>query len=193
MVTSFTKIAVVLGILRSALGTANLPPSSVLTALALLLSIYVMSPVVKSSWNQLNLESKNRASSGDWMSQAKRALPPWIQFLETHASAEDIELFESLAKERGGEANRSENAIDSLIVLAPAFMISELREAFRIGFLIFLPFLIIDLAISAIVLSLGMHMLSPTTLSLPIKLLLFVAADGWRTVCESLVSSYAGS
>ncbi len=185
MVTSFTKIVVVLGILRSALGTSQTPPSTVLTGLALLLTFYVMAPV-----GEACLEDYRALPDGTpLLERAAQALVPLRGFLSDHARDEDLRLFAELAGVPEGARSKAARP-PSLRLLVPAFLLGELREAFRIGFLLFLPFLVVDLVVSALTLSLGMHMLSPTTIALPLKLLLFVSADGWRLLCEALVRGY---
>lgn len=183
--TSFVKITVVLGILRSALGTQQLPPTMVLTGLALILSAYVMAPTAKQAWEAATDESLNDAPLMEILHAASE---PLTDFLLSHADPDDLGLFMEIAEERHGEEDRITER--NLLVAAPAFIVGELREAFRIGFLIFLPFLVVDLVISCVLLALGMHMLAPTTVSLPFKLLLFVATDGWLLLSEALVRSY---
>lgn len=185
--TSFVKIAVVLGIARSALGTQQLPPTPVLTGLAVILSAHVMAPVATAAWEAATHESDS-ASEVALLDGLSAARTPLVDFLLTHADPDDLALFLDIGAEaRGDEHDLTEQ---SLLVAAPAFLIGELRDAFRIGFLIFLPFLVVDLIVSCVLLALGMHMLSPTTVSLPFKLLLFVAADGWLLLSESLVRGY---
>ncbi|MFW6368999.1 MAG: type III secretion system export apparatus subunit SctR [Myxococcota bacterium] len=188
--SSFVKIAVVLGIARSALGVQQLPPTPVLTGLAVILSVHVMAPVVTSAWDAAT-EGGRDAGEVALVDGIMAAKDPLVGFLLSHTDPEDLALFAEVANEARGE----EEAVrpGSLLVVAPAFIIGELREAFRIGFLIFLPFLVVDLVVSCVLLALGMHMLSPTTVSLPFKLLLFVAADGWLLLSESLVRSYIPS
>ena len=194
LISSFTKIVVVLSIARSAMGTQNLPPSIVITGLAAVLSLHVMSPTLQASWAAL------RAGDGalevaTLTRRAGPALAPIRAFLERHAEPQEIEAFAALAEAARDPELRPPDADSEglpFTVLLPAFLVSELSEAFHFGFLIFLPFLIIDLTVGTVLLSLGMHMLSPTTVSLPFKLLLFVAADGWRLLAEGLVSSYLG-
>ncbi len=185
--TSFVKIAVVLSIARSAMGTQQLPPTPVLTGLAVILSAHVMAPVMTTSWEAATAKADSGQDLAliDGLSAARE---PLVAFLVSHADPDDLDLFLEVAAEtRGEDHDLTEH---SLLVAAPAFVIGELRDAFRIGFLIFLPFLVVDLVVSCVLLSLGMHMLSPTTVSLPFKLLLFVAADGWLLISESLVRGY---
>lgn len=190
MLTSFVKIAVVLSIVRSAFGAQQLPPTSVITGLAVVLSLYVMSPVIDASRAVLDEIQPNTAS--DYLAAADRASAPLHAFLTRHSTQEDRETFARLAADLRGEDPPDRVDHHGLLVVMPAFVISELREAFRIGFVIFLPFLVVDLAVSCILLALGMHMLSPTTVSLPFKLMLFVLTDGWLLLSEALVRSYLG-
>ncbi|MDF1565488.1 MAG: flagellar type III secretion system pore protein FliP [Deltaproteobacteria bacterium] len=190
MVTSFAKMAVVLGILRSALGSATVPPTTVLTSLALLLSCFVMAPVAQRA-HAAQAEAARAGASFE--ARLDAAAGPLRDFLLRHSRPEDRLLFLELAAGGEGVAEGTSTPpgeAPALRILVPAFLLGELREAFRIGFLLFLPFLVVDLVVSAVTLSLGMHMLSPTTVSLPLKLLLFVATDGWQLLAEALVRGY---
>jgi type III secretion protein R len=198
--TSYVKISIVLNILRNALGAQQVPPMAVTSAIAVILSLYVMAPTIdecrreaapllKSEGGE-DLMSKQSAARLIETAQAMEG--PVKGFLRRNASASSVKLFLSLARSRGGakDAGWKPPSEGSLSVLLPAFLITELEEAFFIGFLIFLPFLIIELVISNILLSLGMHMLSPTTISLPFKLLLFVSVSGWEILSRGLVMGY---
>ena len=190
IMTSFAKIAVVLSILRSALGTQNVPPNLVITALAIILSVFVMSPVFSQMWEASGplfdgegLVIEDIESAG---AIAGQIVEPWREFLAANSGAAEIEMFANL---RGADV--PEGVSDTPLSLAiPAFAITELAEAFMIGFLLFLPFLVLDLLVGSVLLSLGMHMLSPTSVSLPFKLLLFVLINGWMVLSESLVLGY---
>ncbi|MGL5117076.1 MAG: flagellar type III secretion system pore protein FliP [Beijerinckiaceae bacterium] len=184
MVTSFTRIVVVLSLLRTALGTATAPPNAVLTGLALFLTAFVMTPTFEASYREgvqpLLAGQIREAEAFD------RASGPFKTFMLKHVRNKDLELFLDLSRKP-----RPETAQDTpLQVLVPAFMISELRRAFEIGFLLFIPFLIIDLVVSSILISMGMMMVPPVTVSLPFKLIFFVLVDGWTLVVGSLVQSY---
>lgn len=199
MMTSFVKIAVVLSIVRNAIGTPQVPPTLVVTGLAFVLSIVVMAPVgqriireVQPVLGQAQGQSVASAQAADAIvNAALRAREPVREFLARHAHARDRALFADLSRRLAEPADRAAVADTDFLVLTPAFVTSELKEAFAIGFLLFLPFLIIDIVISNLLLSLGMHMLSPTTVSLPFKLLLFVLVDGWALLARGLVLSYA--
>jgi flagellar biosynthesis protein FliP len=184
MVTSFTRIIVVLSLLRTALGTATSPPNSVLSALALFLTAFIMAPTFEASYRQgiqPLLAGQIREAEA-----FERASQPFRQFMLKHVRDKDLELFLDLSRQP-----RPQTAEQTpLQVLIPAFMISELRRAFEIGFLLFIPFLIIDLVVSSILISMGMMMVPPVTVSLPFKLIFFVLVDGWSLVVGSLVQSY---
>ncbi|MDE0855384.1 MAG: type III secretion system export apparatus subunit SctR [Nevskia sp.] len=194
MVTSFTKIVVVLSLLRNALGLQQVPPNVVINGLAIILSIYVMYPVILDSYGAID----QRAGSAPMQKfDVKRLLDyadsgkePLRQFLIRHASDNERAFFLHTAK-RLMSKNQAEIGQDDFIVVIPAFTVTELTVAFQIGFLIFLPFLVIDLIVSNILLALGMMMLSPTTVSLPFKLMLFVFLDGWAKLVHGLVLTYA--
>lgn len=184
--TSFLKMAVVLSIARSALGAPQVPPSTAVTALALLLTAVAMGPVAEASWDALRSAPEPRGAEAA-IATAGRALEPLRAFLSRQARADDRAAFLELARRarpHGGVAEAD------LAVLAPAFVVSELRRAFTMGFLVFLPFLVVDLLVANVLLALGLTQLSPTSVSLPFKLLLFVAADGWRLLARGLVLGY---
>lgn len=197
LITSFVRIAVVLSILKSAIGTPQIPPNQVITGLALLLTLYVMAPTGERIYQAIE-PLMNRGSaeivSGDSVATleaaALRAKEPIRDFLLKFSAPRDRGLFFNLAlkmrtpEERVGVTDRD------MLIIIPAFLTSELRRAFEIGFLLFVPFLVVDMVIANVLLALGMHMLSPTTVSLPFKLLLFVLADGWQLVLRGLVESY---
>jgi type III secretion protein R len=198
LMTSFVKIAVVLSILKSALGSAQIPPSSIITGLALILTIYVMAPTGERMLRAVEPELGRGVGAEVLSGQGIEALvaagdkakEPVRDFLLRHGSARDRGVFHALALRMRTGAERASISDRDFLVLVPAFLASELRRAFEIGFLIFIPFLVVDLVISNLLLALGMHMLSPTTVSLPFKLLLFVLADGWQLLLRGLVESY---
>ncbi|HLH91416.1 MAG TPA: flagellar type III secretion system pore protein FliP [Xanthobacteraceae bacterium] len=184
MVTSFTRIVVVLSLLRTALGTATAPPNTVLVSLALFLTAFVMAPAFQRSYdvgikplmaNQITTEQAFDRSAG-----------PLRDFMLKNVREKDLKLFLDMSH----DAAPAKPEDLSLRVLVPAFMISELRRAFEIGFLLYLPFLIIDLVVASILMSMGMMMLPPVVVSLPFKLIFFVLVDGWSLVAGSLVQSY---
>ena len=201
MVTSFTRIVVVLSLLRSALGLQQSPPNAVLIGLSLFLTAYIMGPTLEASWRdgvQPMIDNQITAEQG-----FERSSEPIRAFMESHVREKDLQLFVDLgekpaepaagaaiaAPEAGADAKAEAAPLRALV---PAFMLSELRRAFEIGFLLFLPFLIIDMVIAAILTSMGMMMLPPLVVSLPFKLIFFVLVDGWSLVAGSLVQSYGG-
>jgi flagellar biosynthetic protein FliP len=184
MVTSFTRIIVVLSLLRTALGTATAPPNAVLVSLALFLTAFVMGPAFQTAYD---VGIKPLIANEITPEQAfERSSEPFRAFMLKNVRDKDLKLFSDLSRE---PTPATPEAV-SLRVLVPAFMISELKRAFEIGFLLFLPFLIIDLVIASILMSMGMMMLPPVVVSLPFKLIFFVLVDGWSLVAGSLVQSY---
>ncbi len=183
MVTSFTRIIVVLSLLRSALGTQQMPPNQVLIGLALFLTVFVMSP----TWNKVYYNAVSPYLEGKitFKEAYDRALKPVRDFMFNQVRERNLALFCNLAKIR--PRNRADVPTH---VLIPAFITSELQTAFEIGFMIFIPFLIIDMVVSSILLAMGMIMLPPVMISLPFKLILFVLVDGWDLVIASLVRSF---
>jgi flagellar biosynthesis protein FliP len=183
-VTGFTRILVVLGFIRTGLGTPTAPPNQVLVGIALFLTIFVMAP----TFNQIKKDSIDPLRA-DRISQEvalKRAEVPMREFMFDQTRTKDLALFSRLAK-----LDKPKTRADvPTYVLIPAFAISELKTAFQIGFLIFLPFLIIDIVIASTLMSMGMVMLPPVFISLPFKILLFVLVDGWNLVTQSLVQSF---
>ena len=184
MVTSFTRIIVVLSLLRTALGTATAPPNAVLVSLALFLTAFVMGPAFQRAYDIGVRPLMNNEITPE---QAfERSAEPFRAFMLKNVREKDLGLFMDLSREpRPATPDQV-----SLRILVPAFMISELKRAFEIGFLLFLPFLIIDLVIASILMSMGMMMLPPVVVSLPFKLIFFLLVDGWSLVAGSLVQSY---
>lgn len=195
MLTSFVKIAVVLSIVRNAFGTQQIPPNQIVTGLAFVLTIFVMTPVGEQVYEATRLEgqrsprifSENNVEA--LIGAAEEGKEPVRTFLERHAHDRERALFVDLA---GRLADDPAQIVDprSFQVLIPSFVISELKEAFQIGFIVFIPFLIIDMVVANILLALGMMMLSPTTIALPFKILLFVLVDGWFLIVKGLVLGY---
>ena len=195
--TSFVKIAVVFSILRNALGTGQVPSGMIITALAMILSVYVMSPVGQEIAEaagpaSARLSSQLKAGNTDALFEVvDKGKEPLRKFLDRNAGAREKQLFLDLARRVRPADKRQDIQATDLLVLLPSFLISELTEAFQIGFLVFIPFLVIDMVVANVLLALGMHMLSPTTVSLPFKLLLFVLVDGWYLLARALVLGYA--
>ena len=188
MLTSFTKIVVVLSLLRNALGVQQVPPNLVLNGLAMILTIYVMFPVGSDVTDIVVEADIDIASSEDLLAVVDVAKEPVREFLLAHSDELERSFFDATLEVM--DAEREVGPAD-FVVLVPAFTVSELTEAFQIGFLIYLPFIVIDLVVSNILMALGMVMLSPTLVSLPFKLLLFVAVEGWAKLAHGLVLSYA--
>jgi flagellar biosynthetic protein FliP len=186
MMTAFTRIVVVLSFLRTALGTQQTPPNTVLISLAMFLTLFIMTPTFQASYDQ-GIKPL-MAGEMEEMEAFTKAVVPFKQFMLKHTREKDLALFMNLSK-----LEKPKEAADTpLQVVIPSFMISELRRAFEIGFLIFLPFLVIDMVTSSILMSMGMMMLPPVMISLPFKIIFFVLVDGWYLIAGSLVQSYGG-
>ena len=184
MLTAFTRIVIVLSLVRNAIGVPQLPPNQVIIGLALFLTFFVMAP----TWNAIHREALQPYLAGE-ISQIeafRRAEQPIRQFMLRQTREKDLALFVHLARL---DPPRTADDIPTY-VLIPAFIISELKTAFQMGFLLFLPFLIIDIVVSSVLMSMGMLMLPPVVISLPFKLLLFVLVDGWHLIARSLVQSF---
>ena len=194
----FVKFSVVFAILRSALGLQQVPPPAVTTGLALVLTAYVMAPVGTQAYDAVQpllMESSGQdvvSPGGAQMvlEAVSRAREPLRAFLFKHAHPKERAAFHQMALRMGPPSWKESLKDTDLLVLVPAFTVSELTEAFMIGFLIFLPFLVIDMVVSNLLLAMGMHMLSPVTISMPFKLLLFVLVDGWDLLVRGLVQGY---
>lgn len=184
-VTSFTRIVVALSLLRSGFGAPGVPPNPVIISLALFLSFFVMAPTFSTAWEQ-GIEPYTKGQISEERA-FEAAAAPFRQFMLAEVGREELALFAGLAQDRPVEASAVK-----LTTLVPAFMVSELKRAFEIGFLLLLPFLIIDLAVAAVLMAMGMMMLPPPTISLPMKIIFFVLVDGWALVAGSLVKSFAG-
>ena len=190
MLTSFSKIAVVLSIARSAMGSQQIPPTTVLTGLAVILSVHVMAPVFEDTFREGKAAFTHPQDMDGMLAAGATAAVPLRNFLVKHGHEEDRAMFLDLARQLRGETRAAEVQEADLVVIVPAFVISELKEAFQIGFLVFLPFLVLDMVIANLLLALGMQSLSPTSVSLPFKLLLFVMVDGWHLLSQGLVLGY---
>nr|WP_244505105.1 flagellar type III secretion system pore protein FliP [Pelagibacterium luteolum] len=186
MVTSFTRIVVVLSLLRTAIGLQTAPPNSVMISLALFLTAFIMAPTLQSAYEQgivpliegeVEITEALEISSG-----------PFHEFMLNHVRERDLMLFMDLTETPAPETPEE----IELRILVPAFMISELRRAFEIGFLLFLPFVVIDMVVASVLMSMGMMMLPPVIISLPFKLIFFVLVDGWHLVAGSLIRSFTG-
>ena len=186
MVTSFTRIVVVFHFLRTALGTQTTPPNQVIVGLALFITIAIMSPV----FTEVNTKAIKPYTAGKIKQEQaiEKGLSPLREFMLKQTREKDLKLFMDLNKKSADDIKDYDDIPITIVI--PAFIISELRAAFIIGFLIYLPFIVIDMVVSSVLMSMGMMMLPPTTISLPFKLLLFVLADGWNLVIGQLVNSF---
>ena len=184
MVTSFTRIIIVLHFVRTAIGTQSSPPNNVLIGLSLFLTLFIMSPVIA----QIKTEAYDPLVAEEITQQEalERGIQPLREFMLKQTRQDDLRLFMDIAKIEPVES------VDelSITIIIPAFIISELRAAFIIGFLIYVPFIVIDMVVSSVLMYMGMMMLPPTTISMPFKILLFILADGWNLVIGQLVNSF---
>jgi flagellar biosynthetic protein FliP len=181
--TSFLRYIIVLSILKTALGTQQVPPSIVLVGMALVLTLYTMAPVFGDMYNKIDPVMKKNGSVVQIMQEGSG---PLKDFMMRQTRQSDVAFFLSMSR-----SQPPENPKDlALWEVAPAYMVSELRTAFEIGFIIFIPFIVLDLVVANILLALGMFMLSPTIISLPFKILIFVAVDGWSLIVNGLVQSF---
>ena len=201
--TSYLKIVVVMSLIRNALGIQSIPPNMVLNALAMILSFYIMAPVCSESWNIIKTE---RAAMAEREKNAEKPQPgqpfyetdivekasaPFKDWLNRQIGERERAFFVSTAERLWGKDDEpAEIDHNSFYILLPSFCVSELTKAFQIGFLVYLPFIAIDIIVSNILLAMGMMMVSPVTISLPFKLLLFVMVDGWTMLIQGLVRSY---
>ena len=206
--TSYLKIVVVMSLIRNALGIQSIPPNMVLNALAMILTFYIIAPVASESWSVLQQEMAARrqgtsaeagqatasgATAGDWLETdaVARAAEPFRAWLSAHTSDRERAFFVHTAETlwaKDGEPATVDP--ESYYILLPSFCVSELTKAFQIGFLVYLPFIAIDIIVSNILLAMGMMMVSPVTISLPFKLLLFVMVNGWTLLIQGLVRGY---
>ena len=207
--TSYLKIVVVMSLIRNALGIQSIPPNMVINALAMILTFYIMAPVASESWGIAQKELGKQAASASGATQAAKppnqqpaalsisteaigkAAEPFRKFLSDHTSARERAFFVSTAETLWGK-NGEPAVVDSesFYILLPSFCVSELTKSFQIGFLVYLPFIAIDIIVSNILLAMGMMMVSPVTISLPFKLLLFVMVNGWTLLIQGLVKGY---
>ena len=190
--TSFLKLVVVMHILKSALGLQEVPPSMLINTLALVLTIYIMAPVgvqMMNIFSEYNISSENLKDPNIYPA-AKASIEPLKDFMQEHTGEKETAFFANGLDKSMAKRNLPKMDKESLIVLIPAFTTSQLKSAFQTGFMIYLPFIIIDLIVSNVLLALGMIMVSPIMISLPFKLLLFVMVDGWSRLLNSLVLSY---
>jgi type III secretion protein R len=192
MVTSYTKLVIVFGLLRTALGLQQTPPNMVLNGLAIILSVYIMAPVgmdVADSLRNRQFGAKGEGLS-DIVAVMDAAKAPMREFLQKHTQDRERQFFLKSANNIWPQARADKLQPDDFMVIVPSFTLSELTRAFQIGFVIYLVFVVVDLIVATVLLALGMSMVAPTTISLPFKLLLFVMLDGWTRLIHGLVLSY---
>ncbi|CCB66679.1 type III secretion system export apparatus subunit SctR [Hyphomicrobium sp. MC1] len=193
MATTYVKLVVVLGLVRNALGVQNVPPNMALNGIAIILTVYIMAPVAIASYQAVRdrpVDTRNMESLADI---ARDGAKPFLHFLERNTTPADRAFFVDTTH-RLWPKDQADSVTDhDILVLVPAFTTAELTKAFKAGFLLFLPFIVIDLIVSNILLAMGMMMVSPMTISLPFKLFLFVIVNGWQKLIQGLVLSYAGT
>lgn len=187
-VTSYTKISIVLSLVRNAVGVQQVPSNMIINAIALILTCYVMMPVFHAGQSQL-LHSHGEGLQRV-MDAADAAKKPFVEFLAKHTHEKHIDFFMQAAKEMWSPEQAALVQRSDMIILAPSFLLTELAEAFRIGFILYLVFVVIDLVVASILLAMGMSQVSPTNIAIPFKLLLFVALDGWTKLLQGLVLTY---
>lgn len=193
MGTSFLKLVVVFSILRNATGLQQIPPNIAMNALAIILTLYIMAPVGYEAYEIVQREEISfdlKDEEMGWVEDLKLVIQPYKQFIKDNTNEKQRNFFLKSVRILWPKKYQAELSGDDLIVLLPSFCISELTKAFQIGFLLYLPFIVIDLIVSNILLAMGMMMVSPMTISLPFKLLLFVLLDGWTRLVHGLVLSY---
>jgi type III secretion protein R len=190
--TSFIKMSTVLFLLRNALGVQQTPPNIVLYGVALLLTAYVMAPVVTKAYTAATVPGQQYATFDDYKNVASKVAVPVKEFMARFTSPGEREFFANAAQRVWGPNSGLVANPDDLLVVMPAFVLSELRRGFEAGFLIYLPFIAVDLVTTAVLMAMGMSAVSPTTISVPFKLFLFVAIEGWTRLMHGLVIGYAG-
>jgi len=188
--TAFIKVSIVLFLVRNALGTQQVPPNIVLYGAALILTVFISAPVAEQTYNRLTDPQLRYQSFDDWVTAAKEGQEPLRVYLKKFTSEEQRTFFLSSTEQVWPEEMRGRAKADDFVILVPSFLISELKRAFEIGFLLYLPFITIDLVVTTILMAMGMSMVSPTVISIPFKLFLFVAIDGWSRLMHGLVLSY---
>ena len=192
VVTSYTKIAVVLGLLRNAIGVQQVPPNMVLNGVAMIVTCYVMAPVLMEASERMHVSAPTGVQSNaqQILGAADAAREPFRRFLDKHADSAEKAFFLKSAAAIWPPERAAQLKKDDLLVLAPAFLLTELTAAFRIGFLLYLAFIVIDLVIANVLLAMGLSQVTPTNVAIPFKLLLFVVLDGWSKLIHGLVLTY---
>lgn len=192
VVTSYAKIVVVLGLLRNAIGVQQVPPNMVLNGIAMIISVYIMAPIFIDASNAMSLgrPSDGKSTSQQLMTAADSAREPFRRFLDKHADEREKQFFLRSAALVWPAQQAKLLKKDDLLVLAPAFLLTELASAFRIGFLLYLAFIVVDIVIANVLLAMGLSQVTPTNVAIPFKLLLFVMLDGWSRLVHGLVLTY---
>jgi type III secretion protein R len=191
MVTSYTKIVVVLGLVRNALGVQQVPPNMVLNGIAIIVSVYIVAPIFMDSFDALSRPNAGQGAGTKQVASAMEAArEPVRRFLDKHAHAREKAFFLKSVSAVWTPERAKQVKADDLLILAPAFTLSELTEAFKIGFLIYLAFIVVDLVTANVLLALGLSQVTPTQVAIPFKLLLFVVMDGWSMLLHGLVMTY---
>ncbi|WP_439373203.1 type III secretion system export apparatus subunit SctR [Bradyrhizobium sp. DASA03120] len=189
--TAFIKVSVVLFLVRNALGTQSIPPNIVLYGAALILTVFIGAPVLEQIYNRVSDPQLHYQTLDEWATAAREASEPVRAYLKKFTNEEQRTFFLSSTEHVWSEEMRSKATADDFAILVPSFLISELKRAFEIGFLLYLPFITIDLIVTTILMAMGMSMVSPTMISVPFKLFLFVTIDGWSRLMHGLILSYA--
>ncbi len=190
-VTAFAKIAIVVFLVRNALGVQQLPPNIILYGLSIILAAYIAAPVVGDAYAAVDQRGFIFNSFDDWRQAGQAAAGPLTAFLTKHADPEQLAFFQNSAVSIWGQKYAAAASASSLQILVPSFLLSEMKRAFEIGFLLYLPFVAIDLIVTTVLVALGMMMVPPNTVSIPFKLMLFILLDGWTKVVHGLILSYA--
>jgi type III secretion protein R len=188
--TAFIKVSVVLFLVRNALGTQSIPPNIVLYGAALILTVFISAPVIEQIYSRVTDPQRRYQTFDDWVTASKEGGEPLRDYLKKFTSEDQRRFFLSSTEHVWSEDMRDNATVDDFVILVPSFLISELKRAFEIGFLLYLPFITIDLIVTTILMAMGMSMVSPTVISVPFKLFLFVAIDGWSRLMHGLVLSY---
>ena len=200
--TSYLKVSLALGVLRNGFGAQQVPSNTVIMVLALVLSLFIMQPTVEQVVQNLTTLPVTKLTTAPTLEQMKtyaQALTPWRDFIEQHAGQKEIAILNEISQAQTAAKNtqalpiETQSTRQSIRILIPAFVLTELKEGLMMGFVLLLPFLVIDLVIANILAGLGMYMMSPTIISLPLKLLLFVSVDGWLLMSRGFIASYGAS
>ena len=190
-VTAFAKVAIVIFIVRNAIGVQQLPPNIILYGLSLILAAFISTPVIADAFAVVSAQQFSFEEFTDYQEAAELASAPLREFLTRHADGEQVGFFLDSTRSIWGERYSAGVDAESMFVLVPSFLLSELTAAFEIGFLLYLPFMAVDIIVTTILVALGMMMVPPTTIAIPFKLMLFVFLDGWTRIVQGLILSYA--